>query len=1151
MRILPRLLLAFTLLVSFSNLGLLAATFNIVASADSYFETYGSEKKNFGSQPVLRMDQWGGRQIFMRFDLSPLPRQQHLLSAKLKLYIVEVGFNEQGEFPDLRTCVGLYDVATPWTELGLTYDSPDGQQPWNQGPGIAEPKYKDVGPLPKPDIGVYCNVRAIPLNPRQSTNGTWLELDVSDFIRQRLNAGEPEVNLLLRSSILGRNYTFRSREAEQVVQRPRLTVECDDAIPAFNVHDVLTTAWKPGLQVPVPIEGGKLLTDAGVKTACSLEQAPVSTSANPPVLTQTPIGASLTPNVPGKYRVRVAVQQRPSLDGSAAKGERSASRVANVYVLSVPAHPRLYVTPQSLQRLRQDVSSGSRLTKAFLDWVRAGSRGLPSGKFHDMAIHEGCENNALAWLLTSDGQFLSNSIAYAQLVLRKPMREHFDDVHSATFLGASWVHAVALHYDWCYGQLSSEHRHAVIAWLKEAANWGWARSGAPIAHNDGGARQCLLASAALALLGDDPEAEELYRRSHENFETNLLPWLNDGGRGGRSGDGGEYEGLHSFYLVKYAWMAQTATGEDVFSAFPFFSNRMNHILFGWYPRRLVERTGAFSMRQYYSPSGDHTRLGYVGDTQPYQSAAALCARFRDTPQAQALRWLGGDWPTQWMQYTLRWAVLGEWEHIPASAPSASAAASGDPKPDRQVKLAYLDPGCNTAYIRSDWGDDATWVLFENAPFVSAHDSLDSGTFEIFKGDLLAARTGNLDFANVGAPHTMNYLHRTIAGNCLLIEDPKEKWKGFLGGAEGGPDGGGERTNFPLTSSPDADTYRIYRDIFQRGRITHFRQEDAFAYGMADLTTAYNNPTFHGGNLNEAKVKSVTRQLLYLRGLDTLLVFDRIASLKAEFKKTFLLHSLGELDVLDGIGSPIDDGEFQYQGATRAVLRYGWPKPVPSFARCLSVTLLPDQAVITKIGGRTELPPGKTEGFPADKWHGQHQHHHVKDFWVCGTNYPPGEPPEVRWFGSPTAADFIPGTPDETGGRGKWRLEVSPPIPALTNVFFHALCPRLGREGPFPTISKLRSNPAMAAVPAAGQFEGTLVRQGDQQAAVFFSADEKPQSAFWTHLPATPRSLLLVTGLTPGYYLITMTGHAPQKMSLAGDGLVMISDAAGELRIIKQ
>src|ERR1043165_5863491 len=121
MRILPRLLLAFTLLVSFSNLGLLSAICNIVASAESYFETYGSEKKNFGAEPVLRMDQWGGRQVFLRFQLSDLPRKKRLLSAVVKLYIVEVGFNEQGEFPELKTCVGLYDVATPWREMGLTY----------------------------------------------------------------------------------------------------------------------------------------------------------------------------------------------------------------------------------------------------------------------------------------------------------------------------------------------------------------------------------------------------------------------------------------------------------------------------------------------------------------------------------------------------------------------------------------------------------------------------------------------------------------------------------------------------------------------------------------------------------------------------------------------------------------------------------------------------------------------------------------------------------------------------------------------------------------------------------------------------------------------------------------------------------------------
>jgi hypothetical protein len=70
-------------------------------------------------------------------------------------------------------------------------------------------------------------------------------------------------------------------------------------------------------------------------------------------------------------------------------------------------------------------------------------------------------------------------------------------------------------------------------------------------------------------------------------------------------------------------------------------------------------------------------MGFVGDTQPYQSAAALCARFRDTSEAQGVRWLAGEWPTRWMQYTLKWAVLGEWDTLPMRQPQ---------------ELAYLDEG---------------------------------------------------------------------------------------------------------------------------------------------------------------------------------------------------------------------------------------------------------------------------------------------------------------------------------------------------------------------------------------------------------------------------------------------------------------------------
>jgi heparin/heparan-sulfate lyase len=397
---------------------------------------------------------------------------------------------------------------------------------------------------------------------------------------------------------------------------------------------------------------------------------------------------------------------------------------------------------------------------------------------------------------------------------------------------------------------------------------------------------------------------------------------------------------------------------------------------------------------------------------------------------------------------------------------------------------------------------------------------------------------------------MNYLHRTIAGNCLLIEDPAEKWKGFLGGAEGGQDEGGERTNFPLSSSADGDTYRIYRDIFRRGQITRFRHTKDFTYALADLTPAYNNPRFHGGKLNQPKVDYVSRELMYLRGLDALVVFDRVNSSKPEFKKRWVLHSLGDLDVLDGTAKEISDGQIQYHGATRAVIRYGWPKPVPSFGRCLSVTLLPEHAQITKIGGRTELAAGQTETFPGDQWHGKHQHLHIKDFWVNGTNYPPGNPPETRWFGEPTSPDFIPGTPDESGGRGKWRIEVSPQEPALNDVFLHVLCPRLGREGPFPTVSKL-SSITIVDGSMSEPFDGALIRAGSEQAVVFFCRSHAAESVFYAGFPPAPQTLLVVADLAPGDYAVTMANNPTFGLSVGADRVAAIPEAQFPVKLKHQ
>lgn len=1088
-----------------------AAVVSLQPVADTYFETYGSDTKNFGSEPVLRMDQWHGRQVFLRFPLSGVPQTNLLSRATLKLRILQVGANEQGEFPELKTGVGVYDVVTPWTENGLTFVSPDGTNAWRLGKGLRGPGYTDVGPLVPPDFGVRLRNQLVPLDPGTLAPGAWLELDVTAFLRE--HPSTDQVDLLVKSSTLGRNYSFHSREAAREEDRPVLELQFAEGVPAAQLRAPVTMDWRTGrrVQVGLSVPAG---TDRNAFKWTLAGRPATSRLATDAVQADSINHGSFTPDVPGRYRVELLPR---------AAGYSGPPLSAEIDVLSLGAHPRMYVTPQTLPELRGDKET--RLFKAFLVWVDGGMGGAAQGKFHDMGPHEGCEHTAVAWLLTQDRKYLAASMAYADALLRKPMREHFEDVHAATFLGAAWVHAMALHYDYCHAELDNGRRAAIAAWLKEAAHWADARSSAPVAHNDGGARQCLLASAALALLGDDPEAGELHRMSRRNFDTHLLPWLNDGGQGGRSGDGGEYEGLHGFYIVRYAWMSHTATGEDIFSESPFFKNRLKHILFGWYPRKLVERTGAYSMRQYYSPSGDHIRMGYVGDTQPYQSAAALCARYRDTEAAANVRWLAGDWPTRWMQYTLRWAVLGRFESVPAREPS---------------DLAWFDRGCNTVFARSDWTDDATWLLFENAPFVSAHGSLDSGTFEIFKGDLLAARTGNFDHANVGASHTMNYMRRTIAANAILVFDPEEKWRGFLGGAQGGNDGGGQRTNFPLGSSPEVQEYLAFRELFQRGQITRYSSRDGLTYAFADVTPAYNNLRTHGGNLNRPKVSNFSRQIAYLRELDSIVVFDRVSSVKPEFRKTWLLHSLGELDVIDGTETRIDEGESHFTGASRAVIRYGWPKPVPSFGRCLSVTLLPGQATLVRIGGRVELPPGETQGFGKDQWHGKHRHRHIKDFWVAGTNYPPGNPPETRWFGEPGSSSYVSGTPDESGGRGKWRLEVSPPAPALDDVFLHVLCPRLGTDGSFPEVELVQ----------LGGHAGAAVTENGNRTVILFSRDETTRAGVTGLLPSNPPARVFVADLAPGDYRLEVQGQPGRVLQVGDDKLAVLPPLSGDFRLTK-
>jgi hypothetical protein len=166
---------------------------------------------------------------------------------------------------------------------------------------------------------------------------------------------------------------------------------------------------------------------------------------------------------------------------------------------------------------------------------------------------------------------------------------------------------------------------------------------------------------------------------------------------------------------------------------------------------------------------------------------------------------------------------------------------------------------------------------------------------------------------------------------------------------------------------------------------------------------------------------------------------------------------------------------------------------------------------------------------------------VKDFWVNGTNYPPGNPPETRWFGEPTSAYFVAGTPDESGGRGKWRLEVSPALAATNDLFFHVLCPRLGREGAFPTARRIR----------AEAFEGALIDEGKDSTAVFFSRSDSPQTNLSAALPDGQKVPLLVADLAPGSYAVTIHNEKAANFMVEADGVLAVPQASGTVKLTRR
>ena len=332
-----------------------------------------------------------------------------------------------------------------------------------------------------------------------------------------------------------------------------------------------------------------------------------------------------------------------------------------------------------------------------------------------------------------------------------------------------------------------------------------------------------------------------------------------------------------------------------------------------------------------------------------------------------------------------------------------------------------------------------------------HDHLDSGNFQIFYKGILASESGVYD--SYYTPQDKNYNKTTAAHNCLLIFDPDEDTSGRANC--GGERYVGETGNLDLWLNDKK--YRF-------GKVTAHEETDTHVILTGDITLAYTN-----------KVSEVLRSMTFIPTGDAEMpgifaVYDRVTAANASFKKTFQLHMQTEPEV---------------DGNTTVITNKG--------GKLVNQTLLPNDAVITKVGG------GENE------------------FNINGVNYP----------------STVKKDENNSIEAGWGRVEISPVAENLSDSFLNVMCVTDEDSAVDAKSELIESDSAVGA------------RLGDY-AMVFAKSTERAEKISFT-IPGDGSVKLLVVGLAGGEY------EVGGKVCTATEdgGSIWIETDAGSVDLVKK
>lgn len=614
-------------------------------------------------------------------------------------------------------------------------------------------------------------------------------------------------------------------------------------------------------------------------------------------------------------------------------------------------HPRLFFNADTWPAVKQRALGDE---KAWYQRVRSGldrrfEDARAAAEFPPQDLGPQAAAAAFVFLVSEDDRYLE----LARKCLRASVAFYegcYERRETVNWYGTSRVHAV-LAWDWLYDHLPAAERSEIMSRLILVIDR--VLKARPRIYRENisgyetgfyGVQNCLwfIGCTALGSEIEVPTVERWLVWGHDENRKLLAHRQRACGD-----DGGGASPTLGYVLGAYPWAEQnffytwlSATGENIAPDWPHGAWLANYVIWNW----IAAEPAPLQFGYGDTPHTDN-RLPV---DQLYTHMANIRHLYGQAePEAAALaRHVQGLVPrpvysNSWFIYPF---LLADLDASPASTAP------------RELGHARNFDTMGQLVMRSGTGPEDTYCLFTCGGILRQHRHYDALNFVLYHRGFLALDSGTRydEFAN--GQHLANYFAQTVAHNCVVVHQQGEPPAPYWGGTVEGNHGGQHK---------------------QLGSVLKaFETDGDFVYAAGDATECYRRGGSGGGRdrLPE-KCSLVTRQIVFLLP-QHFVIFDRVTTTDAGYRKDWLLHTAHEPEIQGSI-IRAEHGE----------------------GRMWCRTLLPKSARLTAVGGPD------------------------KEFLAAGTN----------WALQPHRL-----SPDKIAMMGQWRVEVTPQQPSENDVFLHVI-----------------------------------------------------------------------------------------------------------------